>query len=83
MLDGIEAMHAAGPTDLTFISTPAYAERWAESGAGAALVTQGIEVPGHDPEKRALLVVADAEQAMIDLLERLAPEAACPRWRAG
>ena len=78
MLDGIEAMHAAGPTELTFISSQAYADRWADSGAGAALVSQGIEVPGHDPATRALLMVVDAEQAMIDLLERLAPKAACP-----
>ena len=78
ILDGIEAMHAAGPTDLTFISAQSYAEQWAESNAGAALVSSGIDVPGHDPAARALLVVPDAEQAMIDLLEQLAPEASCP-----
>ena len=57
MLDGIEAMHAAGPTELTFISSQSYADRWADSEAGAALVSRGIKVPGHDSSTRALLVV--------------------------
>ena len=78
ILDGIESMHAAGPAQLTFISTQSFAGQWADCNAGAALVSRGIEVPGHDPVRRALLVVDDAEQSMIDMLERLAPEAACP-----
>ena len=74
LLDGVEALHVASASDLTFISSELYADRWADSDAGAALVTAGIEVPSHDASVRALLIVEDAELSMIDVLERLAPE---------
>ena len=78
LLDGVEALHVAGASDLSFITSETYAEQWSHSSAGAALVTEGIDVPGHDPSTRALLIVADAESSMIDVLERLAPEAVPP-----
>ena len=73
LLDGVEALHVAGASDLTFITNDAYAEQWSESSAGAALVTEGIDVPSHDASTRALLTVADAELSMIDVLEQFAP----------
>ena len=73
LLDGVEALHVAGASDLTFITSDAYAEQWSESSAGAALVTEGIDVPSHDASTRALLTVADAELSMIDVLEQFAP----------
>ncbi|MBM43934.1 MAG: UDP-3-O-(3-hydroxymyristoyl)glucosamine N-acyltransferase [Phycisphaerae bacterium] len=78
LLDGVEALHAAGTSDLSFITSENYADRWAESSAGAALVSEGVTVPGHDASVRALLIVPDAELSMIDVLERLAPEVVPP-----
>ena len=48
-----------------------YANRWAESKASAALVTEGIELePG---DGRALIFVENADLAMAEILEFLAP----------
>ena len=47
--------------------------------SGGALVTTDVKVPGHDPENRALIVVEDADLAMVRLLETLAPKAEPPR----
>ena len=77
-LKGIESLEAAGPQDLTFISSPAFAKDWGGSAAGAAIVTRGIEVPDHDVAARALLLVDDAEHAIIDVLEHVAPAAPVP-----
>lgn len=70
----LRALVDAGDGDLAFIRSERYARQWAGSSASAALVTRGIHVPGHDPETRALLVVPDADRALVALMERLAPE---------
>ena len=77
-LKGVESLEAAGSQDLTFISSPAFAKGWGDSAAGAAIVTRGIDVPEHDVATRALLLVDDAEQAIIDVLEHVAPPAPVP-----
>jgi UDP-3-O-[3-hydroxymyristoyl] glucosamine N-acyltransferase len=74
---GVEGLDAAGPGDLTFIRSARYAQRWSASRASAALVSRGIEVPGHDPARRALLIVDDADRAMLVMLG--AAEARAPR----
>lgn len=61
-------LESAGPGDLCFIRSASYAAQWSSSGGTAALVSRGIDVPGHDPSTRALLVVPDADQALIRLL---------------
>ena len=63
------ALDQAGPRTMTFIRSHKYALQWASSKAGAAVVTKGLEVPGHDPKTRALVVVPDADLAIITLLE--------------
>lgn len=74
-LAGLAALEAGGPRDLTFIRSAEYAPRWRGSQCGAALVTQGVEVPGHDPARRALIIVPDADLALIEILKFLAPKA--------
>ncbi len=66
---GVESLERAGPGAITFIRSVSFARSWAGSAASAALVTRGIEVPGHDPAKRALLVVPNADAAMVRLLQ--------------
>ncbi|MEX2218462.1 MAG: UDP-3-O-(3-hydroxymyristoyl)glucosamine N-acyltransferase, partial [Phycisphaerales bacterium] len=74
-LAGIDSVDRAGPGSLTFIRTAAFAAQWARSRASAALVTRGVEVPGHDPAARALLVVESADLALVKALALFAPEA--------
>jgi len=78
VLHGVDAMQSAGSGVLTFITSDAYAKHWSDAAASAALVTRGIEVPGHDAGARALIVVDDAELAMNTVLTHFAPEADWP-----
>jgi UDP-3-O-[3-hydroxymyristoyl] glucosamine N-acyltransferase len=78
---GVAGLDEAAAGELSFVRSPKYAGRWARSRAGSAVVTRGIEVPGHDAETRALLFVDDADRAMITMLHaaqerapRVAPE---------
>ncbi len=77
-ITGARGIEAAGPSDLTFIRSAQFAAAWPASRAGAALVTQGVSVPGHDPATRALITVPSADLAMAALLERLAPRPVRP-----
>jgi UDP-3-O-[3-hydroxymyristoyl] glucosamine N-acyltransferase len=77
-ITGARGIEAAQPSDLTFIRSPQFAAAWAGSRAGAAVVTRGVEVPGHDPANRALIVVPSADLAMAKLLEQIAPRPVRP-----
>jgi len=65
----LAAMDQAGERSLTFIRDRKYARQWAAAKAAAALVSDGMEVAGHDPSRRALIYVTDADLAMITVLE--------------
>lgn len=69
----LSGLDEAGAQSLTFIRSGKFAKKWGTSKAVAALVTLGLEVPDHDATKRALIRVADADLAMIKLLEAFAP----------
>jgi len=73
VITSVDAIDKAGPGGLTFIRAERYADRWASSRASVALVTRGLAVRGHDPEKRALIYVDDADLAIARLLEHFAP----------
>jgi UDP-3-O-[3-hydroxymyristoyl] glucosamine N-acyltransferase len=72
-ITGGGTLESANPGDLTFIRDSKYAAMWASSRASAAIVTRGINVPGHDPAQRALLFVPDADLALITILGKLQP----------
>jgi UDP-3-O-[3-hydroxymyristoyl] glucosamine N-acyltransferase len=72
------SMKDAGAGEITLMTTPAFAGAWGECGASAAFVTEGIEVSNHDPATRALIVVENAQHAMITLLEQVAPPISGP-----
>lgn len=72
-LTGLAGIDQAGPGALTFIRSREYASKWASSRASAALVSAGLEPNGHDPTARALLIVPDADAALLRLLEMLTP----------
>lgn len=71
---GFAGLDDAGPGDLVFIANGKWASRWAGSQAMVGLVSRGVDVPGHDPDARSLIVVDDAEVGMMLLLEAVAAE---------
>ncbi len=75
---GINSMEEAGPEEITFIADVDHARRWPQVRAKAAVVSQGLEPSGHNPEARALIVVSDAAVAMVDLLRLFEPPAPLP-----
>lgn len=72
VINGLNSLDHASADDLTFLHGARWAKQWPESSAGASLVTRGMEVPGHDPSNRALVIVDDAEIAMLRVLESFA-----------
>ncbi|HZW09672.1 MAG TPA: UDP-3-O-(3-hydroxymyristoyl)glucosamine N-acyltransferase [Phycisphaerales bacterium] len=78
LLDNLAPLEHAVPGCLTFIRSAEYAGRWRSCQASAALVTRGVDVPGHDAAARALIYVADADRALVALLEHFAALAAPP-----
>ena len=66
---GLAAVADAKADQLTFIGDLVNANRWAASAGGTAIVSKGIEVPGHDASTRALIEVDNADLAMIPVLE--------------
>ena len=75
-LSDLAGIDEAGPGAVTFIRSDTYARRWPKSEASAAIVTRGIEIPGHDPQTRALLVVENADRSLVALLTELSRIAA-------
>jgi UDP-3-O-[3-hydroxymyristoyl] glucosamine N-acyltransferase len=77
-ISGLETVHDAKRGDLTFVGNEVYARAWAESRASAAVVSRscaGAIAPGDGADHdRALIVVPDADVAMIALLELFAAE---------
>ncbi|MEO1008791.1 MAG: UDP-3-O-(3-hydroxymyristoyl)glucosamine N-acyltransferase [Planctomycetota bacterium] len=78
-LADIAGLDKATAGALTFIRDSRYAKQWPQSSASAALVSEGVEVPGHDPSDRALLFVPDADRALQALLQAFSERAAPPR----
>jgi UDP-3-O-[3-hydroxymyristoyl] glucosamine N-acyltransferase len=75
---GLGTVIDAGTEELTFIGDLLNANRWADSQAGTAIVTRGIEVRGHDPVRRSLIEVDNADLAMIPVLELFFPGESLP-----
>jgi UDP-3-O-[3-hydroxymyristoyl] glucosamine N-acyltransferase len=82
-VSGLSTLQDAGPEELTFIRSDKFAKLWSRSRARAAVVAKGVAVPEHDPASRALLVVAEADLATIDVLGALRPEATTGGGRTG
>ncbi len=76
---GVNALEDASVDQITFIGDSEHALQWADAKAGAALVTKGIEPKGHDPTSRALIIVPQAELAMIELLGAFKSQAPPPQ----
>ena len=66
------------PDALTFIRDTAFAKKWADSACPVAIANRGLDVPGHDPERRALIYVDDADLGMIAVLKQATPPRPAP-----
>jgi UDP-3-O-[3-hydroxymyristoyl] glucosamine N-acyltransferase len=75
---GVGDLRGAREDDATYIADANYARMWQDCRARVALVSEGVDVAGHDPSRRTLVRVAQAEIAMISLLEAFAPPAETP-----
>lgn len=73
LFKGLETVDGASADDLTFVGSAEHARRWERSAASGALVGRGLLPEEVDPRGRTLIFVADADQAMISVLERFAP----------
>jgi UDP-3-O-[3-hydroxymyristoyl] glucosamine N-acyltransferase len=82
-LSDIAGIDDAGPGCLTFIRSAEYARRWSASRASAAIVTRTVVVPDHDASQRALLLVEDADRALVALLAELQRQARPPATEPG
>ncbi len=74
----IESLDRAGPETLSFVRDKRNLAAWRESACTAALVSAEVaaNVAPEDPalRHRALIIVEDADLAMISILEQLAPQ---------
>lgn len=77
-LHGMATLESARPGTLTFVRSQEYARAWASCRASAAIVTEGVELPAPGPEK-AILRVANADHALIVVLDRLEKAMQAPR----
>lgn len=67
----LEAVDRADAQSMTFIRSQKYAHAWSTSKAAAVIVSQGVKVePG---PSQAVLIVPDADLALIRMLEIMAP----------
>lgn len=71
-IDRLEMLDRAGPGSLCFLGSSRYAVLWPDCKASAAVAVEGLDVPGHDPATRALLIVPSIELAMAAVLEKFA-----------
>jgi UDP-3-O-[3-hydroxymyristoyl] glucosamine N-acyltransferase len=82
---GLELVDRAVEGHLTFIGEASWAERWGRSAATCVLVSRGIDLPALEPSDRrgtvAVILVEDADAAMLRLLERI--DSAVPPPAAG
>ncbi|MBG83863.1 MAG: UDP-3-O-(3-hydroxymyristoyl)glucosamine N-acyltransferase [Phycisphaerae bacterium] len=78
VINGLNSLNDAGSDELTFIHADKWSRSWQDAAAGAALVTRGIDVSGHDPSARAVILVEDAEIAMLHVLESFSKAAEHP-----
>lgn len=75
----LNTIDSATPGALTFIRTERYAEEWARCGASVGLISMSAAAHTREPAKgRALIVVPDADLALVRVLEMFAPPAPCP-----
>jgi UDP-3-O-[3-hydroxymyristoyl] glucosamine N-acyltransferase len=75
---GMNSIDEAGPDEATFITSDRYANRWADSRAGVAVIDEKLPLEVGDPQRRALIRVRNADLALASALEAFAPAPELP-----
>jgi UDP-3-O-[3-hydroxymyristoyl] glucosamine N-acyltransferase len=76
---GLQTVQDAGASDLTFIGDEHHARLWATSRALAAVVSQSLAASVEPTADRSVILVPNADNAMIAMLERFAPPEELPQ----
>jgi UDP-3-O-[3-hydroxymyristoyl] glucosamine N-acyltransferase len=74
VIRNVERLDSAGPEALTFIRSNRFAQMWPACKASAVLVTRGVELPPHPDGPKAVLIVPDADLALIALIDAVTPK---------
>ena len=77
-ITGVASLEDAGPGHISFLASQRYARAWGTADAGAAVMSGHLDPVGHDPTRRTLIRVPDAELAMARLLAMFAPAPSRP-----
>lgn len=82
-IERLEVFDLAGPTCLTFVRSARFAKQWPGVKAGSALISRdlvSVAAPEgtSQPSGRSLIVVPDADLALIQVLTLFAPRSAAP-----
>lgn len=78
VITNLAGLEQATEHSLTFIRSAKFANMWPHSRAAAALITRDVSAPQHDASRRALIVVDNADLAMVKVLEKFAPPSHAP-----
>ncbi len=78
LITGLAQIDQAEAHQLSFIGESAYADKWADSKASAALISIDVEIDEQPGEGRAMIFVPNADLAMAKVLEMFAPEPVQP-----
>jgi UDP-3-O-[3-hydroxymyristoyl] glucosamine N-acyltransferase len=71
---GVAGLDRANPGDLSFIRSPTFAALWPASEATVALITRNVASTLEPGPGRALVIVDDADRAMLTILTALRPK---------
>lgn len=78
VIRGVGTVEDAADTEITVIANRRYCELWKSSNAAAAVISRDLEFPDMSSTTRPLIVVPDAELAMIEVLQLFLPAAPVP-----
>ncbi len=78
VITGLQTVHDAKTGDLTFVGDDYHAKAWPTSSASVAVVSRTLESLVQPTEDRAIILVPNADTAMISILDLFAPEEELP-----
>ena len=69
VVKGVNSLQDAQPHEITFITTLAFVQQWADSKAAAAIVSSSVDHDHDFEDGRPVIVVKNVELALITILE--------------
>lgn len=75
-ISGLATLHEAGPTDLSFLGSDAYLPQFAQTRAGAVIVSKKVRITSQSSS--AVFIVDNADLAVAQVLARFQPAPSRP-----